>query len=47
MKLITESKVFRQWTYFIGFIILLIVLIMNFGEIFNGLADLIRALNGR
>ncbi len=47
MDKLSESRTLRVWTYVIGIIIFITVLVMNFGEISIGIADLVRALNGR
>ncbi len=45
MKIIAESKTFRNWTYLISFIILLIVLVINASDIVIAVAELIKVIN--
>lgn len=44
---IHESKTVRNWTYTIGLLVILGLVITFGGEFLKGLADLIRALKGK
>ena len=44
---IHESKAIRRWTYAIGFIVIIGLFMMFGGDLCKGVADLIRAWNGR
>ncbi len=47
MRTIAESKTLRKWTYIVSVLFILGMLILQSGNILTGLADLIRAFNGR
>lgn len=47
MKTIAESKTFRNWTYIVLILIIIGIFVFKGGDIFSGLAELIRAFNGR
>lgn len=44
---IHESKTVRNWTYTIGFLVIIGLLIAFGGEFLKGLADLVRAVKGK
>lgn len=44
---IHESKTLRNWTYIIGFIIIIGLFVAFGGDFLKGLADLVRAMKGK